>query len=65
MNDKVKKMYDKDIDKVSGGRDGDYGFVGTYPCPYCGWTNTLNDYFFSGQSSRSCEKCGKSFVIRF
>lgn len=65
MNDNSKKLYDMDMDKVSGGWDGEYGYVGSCNCTNCGATNSVNRYCYSGQTTWNCQSCGKTFTIRF
>ena len=55
----------EELEKASGGREGQYGWVECYPCPYCHQVNVVNSYCCSGESLWTCHHCGKLFTITF
>jgi ribosomal protein L37AE/L43A len=60
-----ERMNEQEMEKASGGWDGEYKYIGDYSCPSCGTVNPINRYCTSGQSTWTCQKCGTTFTIRF
>ena len=67
MENKKLQLSREELENVNGGRDGQYGYVGEYPCPYCHQVNVVNSYCYSGQTQWTCQNysCGKVFTINF
>ncbi len=63
-NGKVK-LDDELLDRVSGGKYGDVGFVSVYECPHCRYPNLISDCCVSGITTWTCCNCSKQFTIDF
>ena len=62
-NNKKDILEHKELGNVSGGWDGQYEWVGSFNCPYCGASNIVNQYCYRGQTPWTCQKCGRTFTI--
>ena len=65
MENKAEKLNCDELRKATGGRDGEFGFVGDCKCSSCGKVNEINAYCYSGQSTKIYQFCNRPFVIRF
>ena len=68
MENKKNKLNHAELESVSGGTYGQYDYVGSYTCPYCGKINTIGRYCYSGKTTWVCDNyglCDNTFTIIF